>query len=134
MAVSVTWPSAKFGTPLLDHAPVLVDPVVRTPMEVGDKARRSHELMLFRSQFKLIMTGEEYKYLLSWIDNKIDGGATWFGMSFRTGDTNNTEEVRLTSAPSFKYYEVERYEVTLSIEMRTNSIPAEATLDTWLAS
>ena len=134
MATSVTWPAAKFGTPLLDHSPVLIDSVIRTAMEVGDKARRPHELMFFNCAFTMRMSGAQYKYFLSWIDTKIDGGATWFAMDFRTGDAVNSEEVRLRGVPTFKYIGVTEYLVKFNVEMRTNSIPAEAALDSWLAS
>jgi len=112
-----------------------IDPVVRTAMEIGDKARRQYTATRYQVTFPIkAMDGTRLKYLLSWWEHKINAGADWFEIDVRMGDAVNTEEVRLTRPPQFQPIGVNQFSVTLTGEMRTSTVPSESAVDSYAAT
>jgi hypothetical protein len=126
------WPYGKFGAPLLDPDTGLVDPVVRTEMDFGVKARQRFINPLGTGTYQVLLTNDQYLYFQSWHKHKIDNGAGYFNFKVRTGDDLSWEEVAMTGMYTAQGQSNRFVTVTFSLLLRTNSVPSEAALDSWL--
>lgn len=136
MAVSpngalATWPYDKFGKPLLQHGQSVVDPTVRTPMARGAKVRQQFLNPILDGSYQVLMSKEQYLYFQAWHKHTISNGTEWFNFKVWAGTAMSWEEVRMLGIYS-PQPQGTRVLVSFSIEQRTNSIPSESALDTYL--
>ncbi|OFE11376.1 hypothetical protein PHACT_12525 [Pseudohongiella acticola] len=127
-----TWP-ALFGKPLRDPGVGVIDPVIRTPMDDGFKSRRRFITPVITGSYSLLMTNAKYLLFQSWHQHKIASGSDWFNFQVRAGAEVEWEEVKMTGIYQAQPQQNRYVTVTFSIVQRTNSIPAEATLDAALS-
>jgi hypothetical protein len=131
--MAVSFP-AKFGKPSAVYQVQATDPVLRSEMERGQKARNTFERARFNYVYQFHMTNEAALYFQSWWRHKIDNGATWFDMPVRSSSSTTTVEAR-----PLQYVAAEplgnntHWVINITCETRTDTIPEEAALDTWLA-
>jgi len=126
-----TWPYEQFGKPLIAHDQSVVDPVLRTPMTRGAKVRQQFLTAIQDGRYQFLMTREQYLYFQSWHRHKIANGTQWFNFKVWGGSSMSWEEVRMlgvyTPQPQGK-----KILLSFSIEQRTDAIPSESALDTYL--
>src|SRR5690554_4956688 len=128
----VTWPYARFGTPLQNPGLSVDDPVVRNAMERGFRSRQRFLDPHSRGQYRVLLTNEQYLYFRAWHKYRIKNGTEWFNFRVRAGDGMSWEEVRMTGMyqPS---QEARFTRVTFDIVQRTDATPSESSLDSYLA-
>ena len=111
-----------------------VDSIVRTPMEIGDKARRAYTEIRYLAEITTAtLTGEKARYFMAWWKHKVAEGADWFEMDLRFGDVVSTEEVRPKGALNMEKLNNDQYRVKFTAEVRTDSAPTESAYDAWAA-
>lgn len=127
-----TWPYASFGNPQRDPDIGVIDPVVRTDMDFGQKSRERYINPILQGSYRVRLTNEQYQYFQAWHKHKISNGSDWFNFKVRVGSVLSWEEVKMVAmyqpAPESNRYVV----VQFTVIQRTDSIPSEATLDSWL--
>lgn len=126
---------AKFGKPFHMYKVQAVDPVLRTEMERGIKSRNAFESARFNYVLQFYMTNEQQHYFQAWWRWKIDNGAAWFDMPARVNGATTTLEAR-----PLAYVEAEpvgnnrHWLVSITCETRTDGIPTESALNTWISA
>lgn len=123
-----SWPYALFGNPLFDPSLVVVDPLVRTPMDIGFKSRQRFLNTVLGGTYSVLLSNANYALFLAWHKHKIGSGSDWFNFKVRMGASMSWEEVKMTSIFTAQQ-QGGRTRVTFSIVQRTDSIPSESTLD-----
>lgn len=129
MALEI-WPD-HFPKPQLKFKTSVSDPVLRTAMDRGHKARSQFAAPIFNLVYTVRMTEEEFMYFQSWHIHKISNGADWFEMPVRLGGLLNSQEVRFLRMYKADHSEAFRVLVTLELELRTNSVPDEDSYNSW---
>lgn len=95
----------------------LLDPVIRTDMEVGSpRTRRRTFARNDKVTFSLILSDTEWAQLRSFIDGDIDGGAAWFDLSLP--GVEPADEAKLTGAPALQRFSLDRWKVDVEVEVR----------------
>lgn len=128
----VSWPYALFGNPLFDPSLVVVDPLVRTPMDIGFKSRQRFLNTVLGGTYSVLMNNATYALFLSWHKHKIGSGSDWFNFKVRMGASMSWEEVKMVDIFT-PQQQGKRTRVGFSIVQRTDSIPLESTLDAALS-
>ncbi len=129
----VTWPDY-FPKPQLRFKTSVDDPVLRTAMDKGHKARSQFPIPVFNVSFTVRMTEEQFQYFQSWHIHKINNGADWFNMPVRLGSVITQQEVRFRRMYKTDHSEAYRVSITMELEQRTDSVPDETAYDSWAAA
>lgn len=127
-----TWPT-EFGKPLMEYDIGFDDPVAREQMERGFKARTMFTEGRYSYSYKFLLSATQYHYFRSWLRHKVANGADWFNMLVRENGANNYREARILEHQEDPAGDNASFYVTLSLEFRTDGIPSESALDTYLA-
>lgn len=129
-----TWPE-KFGRPLRAFGMDVEDPVIRTQMERGFKARPRFDEAREGYTYQVLMTTEVYHYFRAWFRHKINNGADWFNMLVRQNNVTDYQECRCLSIYKAEPAGDNRHvRVSIQLEARTDDVPSESAFDTWEAS
>lgn len=127
-----TWPT-KFGKPLVGYDIVFVDPVVREPMEKGDKSRSMYIDAQYAYTYSLILDEAAYHYFRAWFRHKINNGADWFNMMVRENGANVNREAKVQTHTEAPAGNNTHFVVKLELLFRTDGVPSQSALDAWLA-
>lgn len=120
-----TWPS-QFGCAQMEPRLGVIDPVVRTDMDIGFKSRQRYLNPILRGTYTVVLTNAQYLLFQGWHKHVLNNGSLWFNFQVRAGNTMSWEEVMMTDI-----YEPEEVanrftRVRFSIVQRTDSIPSAA--------
>lgn len=126
------WPTVDFGWPQAVYNINYVDPVIRTEMERGFKARNTFTDARYLFAYVFLFTLVEFEYFKAWHETKIANGADWFNMPVKGVSGIANQECRFTGAFVPRIEDAKFVRVTCPLEFRTDAIPSESALDAWL--
>jgi hypothetical protein len=126
------WPTIDFGWPEAVYGINFIDPVIRTEMERGFKARSTFTDARYVFGYVFLFSLVQFEYFKSWHANKITNGADWFNMPVKGATGIANQECRFTGAFVSRIEDAKFVRVTMPLEFRTDAIPNESTLDSWL--
>lgn len=129
-----TWPTVDFGWPEAVYPIQYSDPVIRTEMERGFKARNTFTDARYVFTYVFLLSLVQFEYFKSWHKNKIANGADWFNMPVKGISGISTQECRLIGAFVPRVEDAKFVRVTMPLEFRTDAIPNETALDAWLTT
>lgn len=127
-----TWPTIDFGWPNAVYNIDYVDPVLRTQMERGFKARNTFTDARYVFTYVFILSLVQFEYFKSWHKNKIANGADWFNMPVKGQAGIANQECRFTGMFIGRVTDAKLVTLMCPLEFRTDAIPSESALDSWL--
>ena len=117
-----TWPSTLPAPSLSGYQLAPVDPALRTEMESGaPRARRRTYSRNDRLHVSWIFNDAQMAAFRAWFESDVEaaGGAAWFYIALRIGDTGaTTEEARFTGMWQAALVGFNIWNVSASIEVR----------------
>lgn len=117
-----TWPTTLPAPNLSGYQLSPVDQVMRTEMEFGAaRARRRSYARNDRITVGWVLTDAQMDIFRTWFENDAEaaGGAAWFSISLRIGDTGaTTQEARFLGPFSASLQKASLWSVTAQLEVR----------------
>lgn len=97
MALPV-WPA---GLPLVEFSRQPADPFIRTPMDSGlARQRRRFRVYPITQSVQFLLTQEQFAAYSAFVENDLNGWASWFMLKIRDGRGVRLARVRFIKAPA----------------------------------
>jgi hypothetical protein len=117
-----TWPSTLPAPQRAGYQISVVDPSLRTEMEVGAaRSRRQTHARNDRVRVGWMLTDAQMDIFRTWFESDAEaaGGSAWFTVSLRIGNTGaTTQEARFIGAYQFNQAGFDTWSVSAELEVR----------------